>query len=58
MGRAVPVTAERGRWLAREDGLKVLITLHPSALLRMQGEDREAGFAALVADLRKAKKML
>ncbi len=58
LGRAVPVTAERGKWLEREDGLKVLVTLHPSALLRMQGEDREAGFAAFVDDLRKARKLL
>jgi uracil-DNA glycosylase family protein len=54
LGRAVPVTAERGKWLEREDGLQVLITLHPSALLRMQGEDREQGFAAFVDDLKKA----
>jgi uracil-DNA glycosylase family protein len=54
LGRAVPVTAERGKWLEREDGRQVLITLHPSALLRMQGEDREQGFAAFVDDLKKA----
>ncbi|HYF21261.1 MAG TPA: UdgX family uracil-DNA binding protein [Ramlibacter sp.] len=58
MGRAVAVTAERGQWLERGDGLKVLITLHPSALLRMDPEDREAAFAAFVADLKKAKKVL
>jgi DNA polymerase len=57
LGRAVPVTAERGNWLPRADGLQVLVTLHPSALLRMQGEDREAAFAAFVEDLRKAKKV-
>ena len=58
MGYAVPVTAERGKWLVRADGLKVLITLHPSALLRMQPEDRETAFAAFVADLKKAKAAL
>ena len=57
LGRAVPVTAERGKWLPREDGLQVLVTLHPSALLRMQGEDRELAFAAFVADLKKARKI-
>ncbi len=56
LGRAVPVTAERGKWLPREDGLQVLVTLHPSALLRMQGEDREAAFAAFVEDLKKGRK--
>ena len=29
MGRAVPVTRERGQGLVRADGLRVLITLHP-----------------------------
>jgi len=57
LGRAVPVTAERGKWLPREDGLQVLVTLHPSALLRMQGEDRELAFAAFVEDLKKARKI-
>ncbi|HZY17419.1 MAG TPA: UdgX family uracil-DNA binding protein [Ramlibacter sp.] len=58
MGRPVAVTAERGRWLERPDGLKVLVTLHPSALLRMPAEDREAAFAAFVADLRHARALL
>ena len=53
LGRAVPVMANRGQWLVREDGLKVLVTLHPSALLRVQGdEERHAAFDAFVADLR------
>jgi DNA polymerase len=54
MGRAVPVMAARGQWLERDDGLRVLITLHPSALLRVPPEDREVAFAAFVADLSKA----
>ena len=54
MGRKVAVTAERGQWLVREDGRKVLVTLHPSALLRVL-DDREAAFAAFVRDLSKAK---
>jgi uracil-DNA glycosylase family protein len=55
VGRAVPVMAERGNWIAREDGLKVLITLHPSALLRVLPPDRDAAFAAFVGDLSKAR---
>jgi len=58
MGRTIGVTAERGKWLERADGLKVLITLHPSALLRMAPEDREDAFKAFVADLKKAKAVL
>ena len=55
MGKRVPVMAERGHWLAREDGRKVLVTLHPSALLRTLPEEREAAFAAFVKDLAKAR---
>ena len=58
MGHAISVTAERGNWLTRADGRKVLITLHPSALLRMPPEDRDEAFAAFVADLKKAKSVL
>ena len=54
MGRQVAVTHERGSWLARPDGLPVLVTLHPSALLRGPPEDREAGFEQWLADLRRA----
>jgi uracil-DNA glycosylase family protein len=58
VGRAVPVMAERGHWLQREDGRKVLITLHPSALLRVLPQDREEAFAAFVKDLKQARKLL
>ena len=58
LGRPVPVMAERGHWLPRaEDGREVLVTLHPSALLRVDSEDREAAFEAFVADLRQAKRL-
>ena len=54
LGRPVAVTRERGQWLQRADGLPVLITLHPSALLRADPAEREAGYAAWLADLRHA----
>jgi len=58
LGRAVPVMAERGHWLPRADGLQVLVTLHPSALLRVQpDEDRAAAFEAYVRDLGQARKL-
>jgi uracil-DNA glycosylase len=57
LGRAVPVTANRGQWKPREDGLQVLVTLHPSALLRVDAQDREAAFEAFVADLRQAQRL-
>ena len=57
LGRPVPVTAHRGQWLPRPDGLQVLVTLHPSALLRVDAEQREPAFEALVADLRQAQRL-
>lgn len=57
LGRAVPVTANRGQWLPRPDGLQVLVTLHPSALLRVDAEQREPAFEAFVADLRQAQRL-
>ncbi|HEY0822937.1 MAG TPA: UdgX family uracil-DNA binding protein [Ramlibacter sp.] len=57
LGRAAPVNANRGQWLPRPDGLEVLVTLHPSALLRVDPEDREAAFEAFVLDLRQARRL-
>lgn len=56
LGRAVPVLANRGQWLPRPDGLEVLVTLHPSALLRVDPESRDAAFEAFVEDLRQAQR--
>jgi DNA polymerase len=58
MGYAVPVMAQRGHWLERADGLRVLITLHPSALLRVTDEDRAKAYAMWLDDLRQAAKLL
>ncbi|MEO7547500.1 MAG: uracil-DNA glycosylase family protein, partial [Ramlibacter sp.] len=58
MGRPVAVTAERGRWLERGDGRKVLITLHPSALLRLPPQEKAEGFEAFLRDLRHARELL
>ena len=54
MGSAVAVTKQRGQFLTRADGRRVLITLHPSALLRMEPEDKAAAYDAWLADLRHA----
>jgi DNA polymerase len=58
LGRPVAVMTMRGQWLEREDGLRVLITLHPSALLRLRDEDRDEGYAAWLADLRQASHLV
>lgn len=57
VGPAGKVLAHRGQWLPRADGRQVLVTLHPSALLRVDAEDREAAFEAFVADLRQAQRL-
>jgi probable DNA metabolism protein len=54
LGRHVAVMSERGRWWPRADGLQVFVTVHPSALLRLRDEDRDAAIAAFVQDLRQA----
>jgi DNA polymerase len=51
LGRQVAVLSERGQWQLRADGRAVLVTLHPSALLRMPEGEQDAAFAAFVADL-------
>ena len=57
LGRAVRVGAERGTVLGeRVDGSRVLITAHPSAVLRLRGKDGfDEAFDRLVADLASAK---
>ena len=54
MGHHVPVTESRGRWLRRADGLPVLVTLHPSALLRMAPGQQAQARRDWLADLRQA----
>lgn len=54
LGRAVPVMKTRGQWLQREDGAPVLVTLHPSALLRLRSPEREQAYAAWLDDLKLA----
>jgi len=57
LGRAVPVLANRGQWLPRPDGRQVLVTVHPSSLLRGAPEDRESALAAFTGDLAHARKV-
>jgi DNA polymerase len=57
LGRATPVLANRGQWLPRPDGLQVLVTVHPSALLRLESEARAAAIEAFVADIRQAQRL-
>jgi uracil-DNA glycosylase family protein len=57
MGRAVTIGKLRGEALSLDDGTRVVITIHPSALLRTQDDDeRHAAYAAFVKDLKIAAK--
>lgn len=38
-GKSMPIMKNRGRTLARDDGLKVFVTVHPSFLLRVPDRD-------------------
>jgi uracil-DNA glycosylase len=51
LGKAVPVMANRGQILERDDGRKVLVTLHPSALLRVPPPEREGAWREWLNDL-------
>jgi uracil-DNA glycosylase family protein len=53
MGPAFRVTRDRGRSFDVPWAKVFFATIHPSSILRGPPEDRAAGFAALVADLKK-----
>jgi uracil-DNA glycosylase len=57
LGSAFRVTQSRGQVLELETPVgvrRVLATVHPSSILRMDDAERDAAFAGLVADLRVA----
>jgi len=58
LGRPVAVMRERGRWHTDARGLPVLVTLHPSALLRGDPEQRDSAYAQWLEDLAVAGKYL
>ncbi|MGH8713146.1 MAG: UdgX family uracil-DNA binding protein, partial [Casimicrobiaceae bacterium] len=51
LGPAIRVTVDRGRWLESDLAERVMVTVHPSAILRAPPEDFDAAYAALVRDL-------
>jgi DNA polymerase len=59
LGRAAKVQSERGRVETGADGVPVFITIHPSALLRIQDDDeRHAEYRRFVADMRAVKRWM
>jgi DNA polymerase len=53
-GRGVKVLSERGKLSKDPRGFRLMMTVHPSMILRVPSEDREKAFADFVRDLRKA----
>jgi uracil-DNA glycosylase family protein len=54
LGRPTPIERNRGRTIERPGAPPVLVTVHPSMLLRMPGEYRATAYRRFVNDLRKA----
>jgi DNA polymerase len=58
LGRDYRLTKERGQFRQHAAGPRITSTIHPSAVLRAPGEDRESMYQSLVADLRTVKHAL
>jgi uracil-DNA glycosylase len=58
LGPSFRVTRERGRLLESDLAPLVTATIHPSAILRVDPEERDDAMAALIADLRGAARAL
>jgi DNA polymerase len=59
LGKAVPVTKLRGTTVERHDGLTVLITVHPSYLLRIPDEAaKQAERRRFLDDMKKVKRLV
>jgi DNA polymerase len=58
-GKTVTITKLRGKPLDLADGTRLFITVHPSALLRIEDDDdKRAAYRQFVADLKSAAKSL
>ena len=54
-GRTVTIGQMRGQPVTMADGTRLIITIHPSALLRIEDDaERHAAYRGFVADLKKA----
>ena len=57
-GRTLTIGKVRGKPIAMADGSRLVVTLHPSALLRIEDdEERHAAYRSFVADLKAAASM-
>jgi DNA polymerase len=58
-GKITPINKHRGRLIDLQDGIKALVTVHPSYLLRLPDEDAKAReYERFVEDLRVAAALL
>jgi probable DNA metabolism protein len=58
-GRVTPIEKNRGRIIEGENGAPdVLVTVHPSYLLRVPDEDKDAAYERFVQDLRLARHLV
>jgi DNA polymerase len=59
MGKTVTIQAVRGKLLKAADDAKLIITVHPSSLLRIPDrEDRHRQYDSFVEDLRNVGRYL
>ena len=58
LGPSSRVGALRGRIIRREQAPPILVTVHPSYILRMTGVDRDDAMAQFIADLRVAQRFV
>ncbi len=50
-GKTFRLLEQRGRWQSLDDGTRAFATVHPSFLLRLPDQQRDAAFAEFVRDL-------
>lgn len=50
LGPSIRVTVDRGKWLESDLAEHVMVTVHPSSILRVPREDFDDAYAALVRD--------
>jgi uracil-DNA glycosylase family protein len=58
LGRATPIQANRGKLREYARGISLLITVHPSFLLRVPEENKDEEYGRFVEDLRLTKAFL
>jgi DNA polymerase len=59
LGRVVTITKVRGEPIDLHDGVRLMVTIHPSALLRIEDEaDKRAKYREFVGDLKAAAKLV